>query len=213
VLHGIRREVLPHLLFPIGGLRKPEVRDLARSANLGVAEKPDSVEICFVPDGDHAGLIRRRRPELATAGVIRDEAGTILGEHDGYERFTIGQRKGLGIATGSRRFVLDIIPESREVIVGNPEQLLAGGLVASRINWLIDRPSEPLRCTVKIRYRHLGAPATVTASADGGARVAFDEPQSAITPGQAVVFYDGERVLGGGWIEGAESPSRAIASA
>jgi tRNA-uridine 2-sulfurtransferase len=204
VLHGIRREVLPHLLFPIGGLRKPEVRDLARSTHLGVAEKPDSVEICFVPDGDHAGLIRRRRPELATAGFIRDEAGTILGEHDGYERFTIGQRKGLGIATGSRRFVLDIIPESREVIVGDPEQLLANGLVASRINWLIDRPTEPLRCTAKIRYRHPGAAATVTASADGGARVAFDEPQSAITPGQAVVFYDGERVLGGGWIEGAE---------
>jgi tRNA-uridine 2-sulfurtransferase len=204
VLHGIRREVLPHLLFPIGGLRKPEVRDLARSANLGVAEKPDSVEICFVPDGDHAGLIRRRRPELATAGVIRDEAGTILGEHDGYERFTIGQRKGLGIATGSRRFVLDIIPESREVIVGDPEQLLAGGLVASRINWLIDQPSEPLRCTAKIRYRHPGAAATVTATDDGGARVAFDEPQSAVTPGQAVVFYDGERVLGGGWIEAAE---------
>jgi tRNA-specific 2-thiouridylase len=126
VLHGIRREVLPHLLFPIGGLPKSEVRALARSEGLGVAEKPDSVEICFVPDGNHAALIRRRRPEMATAGVIRDEAGTVLGQHDGYERFTIGQRKGLGIATGQRRFVLDIIPESREVIVGDSEQLLAG---------------------------------------------------------------------------------------
>jgi tRNA-specific 2-thiouridylase len=201
VLHGIGRDVLPHLLFPIGGLRKCDVRALARSAGLGVAEKPDSVEICFVPDGDHAGLIRRRRPELATAGVIRDEAGTVLGQHDGYERFTIGQRKGLGIATGARRFVLDIIPESREVIVGDPEQLLASGLIASRINWLIEPPTEPLNCAAKIRYRHRGAAATVTATHDGGAHVKFSEPQSAVTPGQAVVFYDGERVLGGGWIE------------
>jgi tRNA-specific 2-thiouridylase len=207
VLHGIRREVLPRLLFPIGHLPKAEVRTLARESNLGVADKPDSVEICFVPDGDHAGLIRRRRPELATAGIIRDEAGTILGEHDGYERFTIGQRKGLGIATGSRRFVLYIIPESREVVVGDPERLLAPGLIASRINWLIDFPVEPLRCTAKIRYRHPGAAATVTATEDGGAHVAFDEPQTAITPGQAVVFYDGDRVLGGGWIEGATASS------
>jgi tRNA-specific 2-thiouridylase len=205
VLHGIRREVLPHLLFPIGGLRKSEVRALAREAGLGVAEKPDSVEICFVPDGDHAGLIRRRRPELATAGVIRDEAGTVLGSHDGYERYTIGQRKGLGIATGERRFVLDIIPETREVVVGDPQRLLANGLVASQINWLIEPPADPLSCTVKIRYRHPGAAGIVTANSDGGARVAFAEPQSAVTPGQAVVFYDGERVLGGGWIEGAES--------
>jgi len=203
VLHGIRREVLPHLLLPIGGLYKSEVRALARSEGLSVAEKPDSVEICFVPDGNHAALIRRRRPELATAGVIRDEAGTVLGQHDGYERFTIGQRKGLGIATGSRRFVLEIIPESREVIVGDPEQLLAGGLIASRINWLIEPPTGPLHCAAKIRYRHSGAPAIVTATPDGGAQVMFTEPQSAVTPGQAVVFYDGERVLGGGWIEGA----------
>jgi tRNA-specific 2-thiouridylase len=204
VLHGIRREVVPHLLFPIGGLRKSEVRALARSEGLGVAEKPDSVEICFVPDGDHAALIRRRRPELATAGVIRDESGTVLGRHEGYERFTIGQRKGLRVATGQRRFVLDIIPESREVIVGDPEQLLADGLIASRINWLIDPPTKPLHCTAKIRYRHTGAAAAVTVTADGGAHVRFVEPQSAVTPGQAVAFYDGERVLGGGWIEEAE---------
>jgi tRNA-specific 2-thiouridylase len=204
VLFGVDREILRNVLFPIGGLCKSQVRVLAREAGLGVAEKPDSVEICFVPDGDHAGLIRRRRPELATAGVFRDSSGQVLGLHDGYERFTIGQRKGLGIATGSRRFVLDIVPETHDVIVGDPEQLFATALVASRVNWLIDQPSEPLACTVKIRYRHPGAAAIVTATADGGAEVAFAEPQSAITPGQAAVFYDGERVLGGGWIEEAK---------
>jgi tRNA-specific 2-thiouridylase len=201
VLFGLRRSLLQRLLFPIGGYRKDEVRSLAREFGLAVADKPDSVEICFVPDGDHAGLIRRRRPDLATAGVIRDTSGKVLGEHDGYERFTIGQRKGLGVATGSRRFVLDIIPETREVVVGDREGLLAGGLVASQVNWLIDAPNDALACRAKIRYRHTPVPATVKASADGGATVAFAEPQTAVTPGQAVVFYDGERVLGGGWIE------------
>jgi tRNA-specific 2-thiouridylase len=204
VLFGIRREILGRLLFPIGELPKPQVRAVAREAALGVAEKPDSVEICFVPDGDHAGLIRRRRPELETAGVIRDAGGAIVGEHAGYERFTIGQRKGLGVAVGSRRFVLDIIPETREVVIGEPEHLLAGGLIAARVNWLIDPPAAELSCTAKIRYRHPGAAARVMIEPDGGVRVVFAEPQSAITPGQAVVFYHGEQVLGGGWIERAD---------
>lgn len=201
VLFGLRRSLLPRLLFPIGGYRKEEVRSLAREFGLAVADKPDSVEICFVPDGDHAGLIRRRRPDLATAGVIRDTSGKVLGEHDGFERFTIGQRKGLGVATGSRRFVLDIIPETREVVVGDREGLLAGGLVASEVNWLIEPPAGALACRAKIRYRHSPAPATVIATAESGAAVTFAEPQSAVTPGQAVVFYDGDRVLGGGWVE------------
>src|SRR5262245_62062504 len=150
VLFGLRRTLLPRLLFPIGGYRKDEVRSLAREFGLAVADKPDSVEICFVPDGDHAGLIRRRRPDLATAGVIRDTSGKVLGVHDGYERFTIGQRKGLGVATGSRRFVLDIIPETREVVVGDREGLLACGLVAAEVNWLIEPRSGPLVCRAKI---------------------------------------------------------------
>src|SRR5215207_1037853 len=120
VLYGIRRSVLSHLLFPVGGYRKDEIRSLAREAGLGVADKPDSVEICFVPDHDHAGLVRRRRPGRDTAGVIRDTAGKVLGEHDGYERFTVGQRKGLGVATGARRYVLEIVPTTHEVIVGEP---------------------------------------------------------------------------------------------
>ena len=159
------------------------------------------MEICFVPDGDHARLIRKRRPELATAGVVVDSAGTVLGAHDGYERFTIGQRKGLGIAAAGRRYVLDILPETRTVVLGDREDLFASELTASGVNWLVPEPTGPLSCTAKIRYRNAGTPATVTATSDGGARVTFATSQTAITPGQAVVFYDGSRVLGGGWIE------------
>jgi tRNA-specific 2-thiouridylase len=202
VLAGLRKSLLPHLLFPIGPYRKEQVREVARKAGLGVSEKPDSVEICFVPNGDHGALIRNRRPERATAGTIVDTAGNVLTAHEGIENFTVGQRKGLGFAAGERRYVLRIVPEERQVVVGRREELLAGGLFASRVNWLIDLPpAEPLTCTAKIRYRHMPAPARVTALPDGGARVEFGEPQSAITPGQAVVFYDGPRVLGGGWIE------------
>ncbi|HJT76862.1 MAG TPA: tRNA 2-thiouridine(34) synthase MnmA [Gemmataceae bacterium] len=204
VLFGLRRSLLPHLLFPVGGYRKDEVRALARQAGLGVADKPDSVEICFVPDGDHAALVRRHRPGRETAGAITDTAGNVLADHEGIENFTVGQRKGLGFAAGRRRYVLRIVPEERAVVVGDREELLASGLVASRVNWLREAPPEgPLACEVKIRYRHPAARATVTALPDGGARVTFAEPQSAVTPGQAAVFYDGPRVLGGGWIEGA----------
>jgi tRNA-specific 2-thiouridylase len=203
VLYGLRREVLPHLLFPIGGYRKEEVRALAREAGLGVADKPDSVEICFVPDGDHASLIRQRRPQHATAGQIVDTAGKVLAEHNGIEQFTIGQRKGLGFAAGERRYVLKIVPGDNEVVVGPREELLASGLDASGVNWLIDAPPGDLACQAKIRYRHTAAPARVTVLPEGRAKVEFDTPQSAVTPGQAVVFYDGSRVLGGGWIESA----------
>jgi tRNA-specific 2-thiouridylase len=202
VLYGLRREVLPHLLFPIGGYRKDEVRALAREAGLGVADKPDSVEICFVPDGDHASLIRRRRPQHATAGHIVDTTGKVLAEHDGIEQFTIGQRKGLGFAAGERRYVLKIVPGDNEVVVGSREELLASGLEASGVNWLLDAPPQgELACQAKIRYRHTPAPAWVTALPEGRAKVEFGTPQSAVTPGQAVVFYDGSRVMGGGWIE------------
>ncbi|HXD87745.1 MAG TPA: tRNA 2-thiouridine(34) synthase MnmA [Urbifossiella sp.] len=201
VLHGLSREILPHLLFPIGDMAKADVRALARDAGLlGVADKPDSVEICFVTSGDHTDVVRRRRPEVAGAGVIRERDGEILGEHDGIDRFTIGQRKGLGVAAGRRRFVLEILPELREVIVGDPEELLASGLEASRVNWLIDPPAEPIRCTAKVRYRHGGTPAVVVPQPDG-AQVMFETPVAAVTPGQAVAFCDGSRVLGGGWIE------------
>jgi len=202
VLFGLPKEILPRLLFPVGEFRKEEIRSFAREAGLGVAEKPDSVEICFVPDGDHASLIRRRRPGSSTAGQIVDTHGRVLAEHEGIERFTIGQRKGLRFAAGERRYVLQIIPSENAVVVGARDQLLASRLLASRVNWLVDEPgANPRACAAKIRYRHTAAPATVVALPEGGAEVCFAEPQSAITPGQAVVFYDGDRVLGGGWIE------------
>jgi tRNA-specific 2-thiouridylase len=201
VLFGLRRALLPHLLFPLGGYHKDEVRSIARSAGLGgVADKPDSVEICFVPDNDHAGFIRRHRPAHDRAGQIVDTAGNLLAPHDGIEHFTIGQRKGLGFGSASRRYVLQIVPETRTVVIGDREELLARSLRASRVNWLIDPPVAPLSCQAKIRYRHEPAAATVLALEVGGAQVDFAEPQSAVTPGQAVVFYDGARVLGGGWI-------------
>jgi tRNA-specific 2-thiouridylase len=201
VLFGLRRSLLSHLLFPIGDMPKDEVRAIARQAGLGVAEKPDSVEICFVPDNDHFNFIKKHRPELASAGIIRDRAGTVLAEHDGIERFTVGQRKGLGFGGGQRRYVLEIVPDSREVIVGDKDDLLSPGLLASRPNWLIEPPAAGIRCLAKIRYRADPAPALVTPLEDGAVRVDFDVPQSAITPGQAVVFYDGDRVLGGAWID------------
>jgi tRNA-specific 2-thiouridylase len=204
VLYGIRREILSRLLFPVGTYRKDEIRSLARGAGLhDVSSKPDSVEICFVPDGDHAKLIRKRRPALATAGNVVDTDGNILGEHDGFERYTIGQRKGLGIATDRKRYVLNIIPDSATIVLGDREDLLHRSLAVSATNWLIDVPDGPVRCTAKIRYRHGSSPATVRATPGNTATVEFDEPQSAITPGQAVVFYDGTRVIGGGWIENA----------
>ncbi|MCS6866463.1 MAG: tRNA 2-thiouridine(34) synthase MnmA [Gemmataceae bacterium] len=202
VLHGIKRDVLPHLLFPVGGYTKAQIRQLAREAGLGsVANKPDSVEICFVPSGRHTDVVRSRRPDVVRRGPITTKDGTILGEHDGLDRFTIGQRKGLGVATGAKRFVLELLPESNTVVVGEEADLLARGLRASQVNWLIDPPSGPLACAAKIRYRHAATPATVTALPNGGAEVLFATPQPAVTPGQAVAFYSGTRVLGGGWID------------
>jgi tRNA-specific 2-thiouridylase len=204
VLAGLRRGLLDHVLFPIGGFRKEEVRAMARKAGLAVADKPDSVEICFVPDNDHGAMIRRRRPQARTMGHFVDTSGHVLAEHAGIENYTIGQRKGLGFAAGERRYVLEIVPARNEVVLGDREELEASRLQASRVNWLIEPPIQPLVCQVKIRYRHTAAPAMVSATANSGARVEFVEAQSAITPGQAVVFYDGSRVLGGGWIERAE---------
>ncbi len=206
VLHGIRREVLQKLLFPVGGFAKAEIRALAREAGLlGVADKPDSVEICFVPSGQHTDVVRQRRPDVATVGMIAEKDGTVLGPHDGIDRFTVGQRKGLGVAAGRKRFVLEILPSTGTVVVGDSDDLRANGLIASRVNWLIDVPTNPFRSAAKIRYRHAGVATTVIPTVDGGAEVHFDEPQTAVTPGQAVAFYDGTRVLGGGWIEQAIS--------
>lgn len=207
VLHGIKRDVLPHLLFPVGGYLKPQIREIAAEAGMTtVAQKPDSVEICFVPSGNHVDVVRARRPQADTKGTIVHRDGTVLAEHDGIDRFTVGQRKGLGTGGGgTKRYVLEIVPRTNTVVVGEENDLLAGGLESSRMNWLIDEPRAAMDVMAKIRYRHSGVPATVTAGADGTATVRFREPQAAVTPGQAVTLYDGTRVLGGGWIERAIS--------
>jgi tRNA-specific 2-thiouridylase len=206
VLFGLRRELLPHVLFPVGGFPKAEIRRMARERGLPVHDKPDSQEICFVADDDYLGFVRGRRPGRETKGPIVDEQGTVLGEHSGIEAFTIGQRRGLGVALGEPRYVVDIEPLSRTVTVGRRESLDRPGLIASRFNWQGAEPTGPVACLVQIRARHRAVPATVEPRPEGGACVQFETPQPAVTPGQVVTVYQGDLVLGGGWIE------RALAS-
>jgi len=201
VLYGISREILPRLLFPVGDLSKAEVRQHARLLDLRVADKPDSQEICFVPTHDYHAFIRSRRPDFDGTGDIVDRDGNVLGHHDGFEAYTIGQRKGLGMAFGERRYVVKIDSDSHQVMIGTRAELLGGVLTAGRMNWLIEPPADTFRCEAKIRYLHSAAAATVTMCPGDRVHVEFDDPQSAITPGQAVVFYDGDTVLGGGIID------------
>jgi tRNA-uridine 2-sulfurtransferase len=200
VLFGVDRDLLPRILFPVGARTKPEIRDLARETGMRVADKPDSQEICFIPDNDYAGFVERHRGERETAGELVDTAGNVVGRHGGYERFTIGQRRGLGVTFGSPRFVVAIEPESRRVVVGEKEDLACRSLEADRLNWLIDDPPSTFGCLAQIRYRHTAASAEVELLDEDQMRVRFAEPQYGVAPGQAVVLYDGDRVLGGGWI-------------
>jgi len=200
VLFGIDRDVLANVLFPVGELEKPVIRDLARETGLRVADKPDSQEICFVPDNDYAGFLRRYRGEPDTAGEFVDTAGQVVGTHPGFEKFTIGQRRGLGVTFGEPRFVVRIEPETKRVVLGTKSELGRRSLSADRANWLIsDVPSE-FRCQAQIRYQHRAADATVIVNRTDDFDVVFDEDQFGIAPGQACVLYDGDRVLGGGWI-------------
>lgn len=201
VLFGLRRELLPKVLLPIGEMPKADVRELARSLDLPVHDKPDSQEICFVPDDNYLGFVRNRRPDLDTAGPLVDHDGTVLGEHSGIEAFTIGQRRGLGVAVGEPRYVVQIQPETKTVTVGPRSLLDSASLTASKANWQVDPPEAPTRCFAQIRARHKAVPATVEALPGGRLRVAFDEPQPAVTPGQVVSLYDRNLLLGGGWIE------------
>ncbi len=200
VLFGLPRDRLDRILFPVGWFTKAEIRDKARQLGLRVADKPDSQEICFVPDNDHFAFIQRYRPDSSTAGEIVDVERGVVGQHDGYERFTIGQRKGLNVALGSRRYVLRIEPETRRVIIGPKALLYRREMEVDQVNWLVRPPSGPTRCTVQIRYNHRPAEAVVTPVDTATVAVRFDAPQAAITPGQAAVFYSGDRVLGGGVI-------------
>jgi len=201
VLFGLRRDLLAHVLFPVGGYTKTEIRSLAREHGLPVHDKPDSQEICFVPDDDYLGFVRNRRPERETRGSIVDEGGQLLADHAGIEAFTIGQRKGLGIAVGSPRYVVQIEPLSRTVTVGRKESLEKVGLVASRFNWQGPIPPGPISCSAQIRAQHRAVGATVEPLPGERARVIFQSRQSAITPGQVVTVYQDDLVLGGGWID------------
>lgn len=200
-LFSLTQEQLASAVFPVGSLAKATVRAEAHRLGLAVADKPDSQEICFVPDGDYAAFVASHTPD-ARGGAIVDGRGRTLGTHEGVHRFTIGQRKGLGIATGMPLYVVKIEAESGNVTVGPRSALERTTLTASGVNWVsIDAPSTWLRASAQIRHRHRAAAGRVRALDGHRAEFEFDDPQAAVTPGQAVVFYDDDVVVGGGWIE------------
>jgi tRNA-uridine 2-sulfurtransferase len=206
-LWELTQEQLSRSLFPLGEMTKDEVREVARRHGLYVAEKRESQEICFVPDGDYAGFIDRyleaggRETERPAGGEIVDTEGRVVGEHEGVHRFTVGQRRGIGVSRPLPLYVVRVEPETNRVVVGQDEELLSYEFNAAGVNWVaFDEPAEPFAADVRVRYRHKEAPATITPLGGGRARVRFDEPQRAVTPGQATVFYRGEEVVGGGWI-------------
>jgi tRNA-uridine 2-sulfurtransferase len=201
-LFGLTQAQLAAAHFPVGGLEKAAVRRLARERGLPTADKAESQEICFVPDGDQAGFVERHAAPEDRSGPVVDGEGRALGRHQGIHRFTVGQRRGLGLAGPHPLYVLAVQAASRTVVVGEKEELDRTGLVARDLNWISgDPPRGELRAGVRIRHRAPEAGATVLPLAGGKARVRFDAPQRAVTPGQAAVFYDGEVCLGGGWIE------------
>ena len=208
VLYPMRQDELAHTLFPLGGLPKTETRRLARELGLPVAEKPESMEICFVPDNKYGRYVTEQAPEAAQPGPIVDVSGRYLGQHTGIVNYTVGQRRGLGLSSDQPLFVVGIEPERNVVVVGPDKDLRCRALVAEDLN-LVALPAldRPMRCRARIRYRMSEAPATLEplpAEGEGVVRVVFDEPQRAITPGQSVVLYDDDVVLAGGIIRGAD---------
>ncbi|MBM3790056.1 MAG: tRNA 2-thiouridine(34) synthase MnmA [Acidobacteria bacterium] len=209
-LFELTQDQLSRALFPLGDLDKPQVRRLARKFGLEVADKAESQEICFVPDGDYAAFIERQAGRfldpkevgrLTDGGEIVNTAGRVLGRHHGIHRYTIGQRRGLGLAHSEPLYVIDLEPESRRVVVAERPMLERRAFRVERTNWVsIARPSVARRASVKIRSRHPDAPAEIRPCGGAAVEVVCDSPQPAVTPGQAAVFYEGERVLGGGWI-------------
>ena len=198
---------LAHAMFPLGEMSKAEAREAARGFNLAVSEKAESQEICFVPDGDYAGFIDRylasegETKRLPGAGEIVDTGGRVLGEHEGVHHYTVGQRRGLGLSRPLPLYVVKVDAERNRIVVGESDELFAREFTAAGVNWIaFDEPDAPVRAHVRVRYRHAPAPATITTLPDRRVRVRFDEPQRAIAPGQATVFYSGDEVLGGGWI-------------
>ncbi len=211
VLFQLAQEQLSRLLLPLGDLKKEQVRELARAAGLRVAEKPESMELCFIPDGDTQGFLRARAPEAFEPGPIVNRQGQVLGTHRGIGAYTVGQRKGLGIAHPRPLYVLELDPSSNRVTVGEEEELKTDVAQARDLFWVsIPALEAPLAAQVKIRYRSDRVPARLIPQEDGLVRVEFEQPvEGGITPGQAAVFYDGDLVLGGGWIVRAILPSTA----
>jgi tRNA-specific 2-thiouridylase len=201
-LFSLTQDQLAHAMFPVGGMNKDAVRAYARARGLAVANKPDSHEICFVPDGDYAAFIERHTGgAVPREGVVVDVEGRVLGRHRGVHHFTVGQRKGLGLASTRPLYVLRLDPESQTVVVGARDQLERATCEVDDVNWIAGpAPTAPLPVTVQIRHHHTAAPAVIEALDEGRARVRFDQPQVAVAPGQAAVFYDGDLVIGGGWI-------------
>jgi tRNA-specific 2-thiouridylase len=222
-LFDLKQDQLARVLFPLGSLTKHEVRQRAADAGVPVASKEESQDVCFIPDGDYARFVEEYRyagkpadgvkdtvgeqhsqlPPLPSGGEIVTTTGAVVGRHRGIHHYTIGQRRGLNIAAGKPLYVTSIDPERNQVVVGGADELLSTTVRAERMNWVsIPDLSEPLRVTVKVRYRHQEAPATIRPLERNCVLVTFDEPQRAVTPGQAVVFYQEDVVVGGGWIVG-----------
>jgi tRNA-uridine 2-sulfurtransferase len=209
VLYHLGQSELSRLLLPLGEHTKTHVRELSAERNLVTADKPDSQEICFVPNNDYRTFLEKVSPGMLAPGEIVDTTGNVVGRHEGVPGYTIGQRKGLGALGPEPRFVLELRPESNTVMVGSNEELLSSTLTADDAHWTSDEvPDEPFRANVKIRYRAPEVPATVTPLHDNRFHVKFDIPQRAVTPGQAAVVYMGDEVLGGGTIERASRRGR-----
>lgn len=200
-LYNLTQEQLKHTLMPVGEYSKEEVRRIAEKINLRIANKPDSQDICFVPDGDYAAYIEETAGVPIPEGNFVNSSGQVLGRHKGITHYTVGQRKGLGLALGYPAFVLEIRPDTNEVVLGTVEESMTITLRANQLNFMsVEDLTEPLRVWAKIRYNHKGAWCTVEKTGADEVLCTFEEPQRAVTPGQAVVFYDGEYVLGGGTI-------------
>lgn len=200
-LFSLRQEQLAHSLFPLGELLKTETREAARARALKTAHKEESMEICFVPDNDYGGFLKQAGLVAPHRGEVVDRAGRVLGHHEGIEFYTVGQRRGLRLVAPGPWYVVDLDPERNRVVVGSAPELLRDEFRLERCNWIpFAEPPPEFEATAKIRYNHPGTPATITPLPGGGARVKLHEPQRAVTPGQACVFYDGDLVLGGGWI-------------
>ena len=201
-LYNLTQEQLRRTLMPVGEYTKEEVRAIAEKINLRIANKPDSQDICFVPDGDYASYIEEEAGVKVPEGDFVLTDGTVLGRHKGITHYTVGQRKGLGLALGYPAFVLEIRPETNEVVIGTKEESMTTQLRARNLNFMaVEDLTEPLHVFTKIRYNHKGAWCTIEKTGEDEVLCTFDEPQRAVTPGQAVVFYDGEYVLGGGTIQ------------